>query len=484
MRRPARPRSLAGVLSAHAGLLGGAEMRNLSAMKNPAFGLSLALVVSSISPATAAPWPNWRGPNFNGSAAAGEKNLPVTFSPKEGVAWAADLPGAAASTPAIWGDSVFLSVAVEAEQTLYALCLEAKSGKVRWKHAVGSGFRSDDKSNFASPSPVTDGKLAIFFYGTGDLVAFDFTGKEVWKKNLMKEYGRFATQWTYSSSPMLADGRLYFQVLQRNEAFTFANVQKGEPEGKNESYLLALEPATGKELWRSVRPSEAVAESREAFSTPVPYTHQGRAELLVTGGDCISGCDPATGQELWRWGTWNPQKIGHWRLVVSPVAGDGIALACAPKRGPVIAMKLGGKGALDQSGIAWQTDDDARKEISSDVSTPAYDQGRFYIVNSDRQSVACVEPKTGKVLWDQRLEGDSVRLQKFESSPTIADGKIYLMDHRGTVVVLQAGDTFKLLAVNAMGGDGQQFIRSSIAVAEGHLFIRTNQQLFCVGKAF
>ncbi len=470
------------MLSALAELLKASEIASIGFMNLSASLVTAAFTFTILSLGIASPWPNWRGPNFNGTAGTDEKGLSTNFSPTEGVAWAAELPGSAASTPIIWGDSVFISVAVESEQKLYAMCLERKTGSVRWKYAVGEGFRVDDKSNLANPSPVTDGKLAIFFYGTGDVAAYDFSGKEVWKKNLMKEHGRFAIQWTYASSPTLVDNRLIFQVLQRNEAFVFAKTQKGEPDGKNESYLLALDPATGKQLWKSIRPSEAVMESLEAFSTAIPHEHNGQKQLLIMGGDCLTGCDPANGNELWRWGTWNPKKIGHWRQVVSPVAAEGIVLACAPKREPIYAIKLGASGNQGAEAIAWQSGDEERKEVSSDVSTPAYYQGRFYIVNSDRQSVSCVEPKTGKVFWDQRLDGQAVRLQKFESSPTIADGKLYIMDHRGTVVVLQTGDEFKQLAVNPMGADNQQNIRSTVAISDGQLFIRTNSTLFCVGK--
>src|SRR5438093_13480351 len=106
---------------------------------------------------------------------------------------------------------------------------------------------------------------------------------------------------------------------------------------------------TGKELWRHVRPADAVQESLEAFTTPIPFTHDGRTEILITGGDCITGHDAASGKEFWRWGTWNPEKIGHWRLVPSPVAGAGVALACGPKGAPVFAAKLGGSGQLSDS---------------------------------------------------------------------------------------------------------------------------------------
>lgn len=442
------------------------------------------LALSFTATLQAGNWPNWRGPNFNGTAADDEKGLPEKFSPTEGVVWAIDLPGGAASTPIVWADTVFASVAMEAEKKLYAFCIDRKTGAVRWKHAIAEGYSTDERSNLASPSPVTDGKLVTFFFGTGDVATFDFTGKQLWAKNLMKEYGRFATQWTYSSSPMLADNRLYFQVLQRNVAFTFGKFQKGEPNKPNDSYLLALDPATGRELWKVVRPSDAHEESLEAFSTPVPYTHNGRAELLVAGGDCITGSDPATGKELWRWGSWNPKKIGHWRLVPSPVAGDGIVLACAPKKEPVYAFKAGATGSLkDEAAIAWSTGDETNtKDVSSDVSTPAFYKGRFYVLNSDRKSIACVDPKTGNALWDKQLEGGEVRLQKFECSPTIADGKIYLIDHRGTVVVLAVGDTFKQLAVNQFGGPQEKEVRSTVVAAQGQLLIRTNGKLFCVGR--
>ena len=85
-----------------------------------------------------------------------------------------------------------------------------------------------------------------------------------------------------------------------------------------------------------------MAESREAFTTPVPFVHNGRRELLVVGGDDLSGHDLETGKELWRWGTWNPTRIRHWRLVPSPVANEDVILACAPKRDPIYAIRTGG----------------------------------------------------------------------------------------------------------------------------------------------
>src|SRR5678815_4944796 len=125
--------------------------------------------------------------------------------------------------------------------------------------------------------------------------------------------------------------------------------------GERESYLLALEPETGKTLWKHVRPSDARMESHEAYSTPTPFEHNGRTEILIVGGDCISGHSLKDGTEFWRWGTWNPTRITHWRLVPSPVTGGGVVLACGPKGSPVFACKAGAKGPQDDSGLAWKS---------------------------------------------------------------------------------------------------------------------------------
>lgn len=437
--------------------------------------LILALTLTAAC-ADAQDWANWRGPHYNGSTEA--KNLPVRFSRTENVKWAADMPGPAAATPIIWGDYVFVSSTDLKAQNLAALCLDRKTGKVRWKHIVGSGYRPagegtaialDYRSNYASPSPVTDGKRVVFFYGNGDLVAFDLAGKKLWARNLQRDYGDFCFGWTFSSSPQLYAGRLYMQILQRDLAVG-ARGKDG-----SESFLLALDPATGKELWRQARPTTARMESREAFTTPIPHEHAGRKELIIAGGDFLTGHDPATGKELWRWGTWNPgHRENWWRLVPSPVAGGGVVLVCAPKRAPVYAAKAGGSGNLGTAGLVWSSEE--RSEVTSDVPTPLFYRGKFYILSDLRRSISCVEPATGKVLWTTALPGR----QMCWASPTGADGKVYLMNLNGEVFILNAADG-KLLAQIPMA-EGESEIRSTIAVAHGNLFIRTNTRLYCIGK--
>ncbi len=286
----------------------------------------LLFVLTAVSSAQAENWPQWRGPYFNGSTS--ETGLPSDWSTTENIAWSASLPGAAASTPIVWETRVFLSGVDAAKDMLQAMCFDRVSGKLLWSHDVAKGVRQDERSNKASSSPVTDGKLAVFLYGSGDLVCFDMDGGRRWARNIQQDYGPLAFFWTFGGSPLLYEGKLYLQVLQRN-----VPVDGRGLEG-NESYLLALDPRTGKTLWRHVRPSQAVAESQESHTTPIPMLHNGRKQLLIAGGDALSGHDLATGKELWRWGDWNPSRSPNWPLIASPVAGEGSLWSASPKVNP------------------------------------------------------------------------------------------------------------------------------------------------------
>ena len=206
-------------------------------------------------------WANWRGPIHNGSSP--ETGLPAKFSKTEGVKWSTALPGSSAATPVIWGDFVFVTAADTATRQQCAIALDRRTGKQLWRADVSEFATDGQYSNTCSPSPVTDGKIVVFFFGTGDLVGFEVGGKKLWSRNL----GPFAFQWTFSATPLLHNGQLIAQILQRDVAVR----GRGKPTG-NESYLLAIDPVTGKDLWRSVRPSDAVAESLEAYSTPLPFT--------------------------------------------------------------------------------------------------------------------------------------------------------------------------------------------------------------------
>lgn len=427
-------------------------------------GFALIVFVS-----TGSNWPQFRGPFSNGSSE--ETGLPSKWSQTENIAWTANLPGASAATPIVWEEHVFVSSTDASNDSLRAMCFDRRNGKLRWQREIAKGLRRDTRSNFASPTPATDGEVVVFFYGNGPLIAYDYEGKELWSRNVEDDFGQFAFLWTFSTSPILYEGKLILQVLQRDVAVE----GRGFTDRKNESYLLALEPKTGEVIWRHVRPSQARAESLEAFSTPVPFEYNGRKELLVVGGDDLTGHDPETGAELWRWGTWNPSRIGHWRLVPSPIASGETILVCAPKSDPVYAIRAGGDGQLNDDWIAWTSE--GIRELTSDVPTPAFYDGDFFVLSKGRKLLSRVDPSSGETKWTTKMLGR----REFESSPLCADGKIYMINFDGEVYVVNANDG-SVENKNEMGGSKDDSVRSSIVASHGQLFIRTNDKLYCVGR--
>jgi len=432
----------------------------------------LGVMVDGLQPAWSedAHWNQFRGPNFNGTSPT--TGLPHTFSQQENVHWSVPMPGPSAATPVVFGNRVFVSSADVKRDKLIAMCLDRTDGSVMWQRDVADGIRKDTRSTYSAPTPATDGKLVFFFFGNGDLVAFDVDGTKQWEKNL----GPFAFGWTFSTSPLLYDDKLYIQVLQRDYR------KEGQPADSQivsniQSYLLALDPKSGEEIFRHIRPADAVEESLEAFTSPVPMQHEGRAEILVAGGDCISGHDPQTGQEFWRWGTWNPQRIPHWRLVPSPIYGAGVILACAPKNEPIYAIPAGRNGNLEYEDTLWVSDDE--RTLSSDVPTPAFHDGDFFVLSDGRKSLTRVRPLTGEVVWTVSTPGRS----KYEASPTIAEGKVYLINFLGEVTVVDAanGEIIQTVAMEPIAETEDQ-VRSTVVADSAQLFIRTNSRLWCLGK--
>ena len=425
-----------------------------------------ALLLFSHFSSSADNWPQWRGPAFNGSSS--EKNLPTNWSTSENVVWKTALPGFSGATPAIWGDHVFVS-SPDAQKNLNLICLNRVDGALRWQKQVAVGDKMIGRNNAASPSPVTDGKTVFAMFATGDLAAYDFSGKELWTRNIAKDFGKFSLMWLYGSSPLLHKGKLYLQVLQRQPIppdYTHAIDDKPD----RESYLLCLDPKTGKDLWRHIRKTQANMESNESYSSPIPFEGKNGTEILIVGGNCATGHNANNGEEIWRCDGLNA-KDGQWmRTVPSPVTGAGMIFVCAPKREPVFAIKSGGKGNITATHVAWKFD-----EYPSDCVTPLFYQDKLYVLDGDKQMVTCLDPKTGEKKWQGNLGVRDI----FRSSPTGADGKIYCLSERGTVVVLDAGKEFKILSTIPMN---EEPVRSSVAVSQGQLFIRTAQNLYCIGK--
>jgi len=423
----------------------------------------LAWAVWTGPTATGENWPQWRGPFFNGSTT--ETGLPDTWSKTENVKWVAKMPGRGASTPVVWDDRVFVSALERGSKRLWALCLSRRDGQVLWRGNAGTGFENKRGNSAASPSAVTDGQRVIFLFGTGALVAYDMAGQVLWQRNIARDHGAFKILWRYGASPLLYEGRLYVAVIHSHGDL---KAQPGQP--KPASYLLCIDPATGKDRWKHIRETDAAAEAREAYITPYPFVGPRGLRIILTGADHVTAHDPATGREIWRSANFNPGKQRLFRAVASAVGVDRVVVAAVPRGGSIFAIRAGGEGKLTPQARAWSL-----RRGAPDVPTPLVMDGKLFVLDGRHKTLTCLDPQSGRVHWKGNLAGK----RPFQASPTGADGKIYCVNMAGEAVVLSAGDEFKVLSRIAMNeGD----TRATISAAHGQLFLRTGQNLYCIAK--
>lgn len=437
----------------------------------------LVILVATSGLAAAEPadnWPQWRGPDLNGSSPT-EASLPVSWSETENVVWRVDLPSWSAATPIIWEDTIFVTSAEEGftdpkgrgfvgaalnriasalnfSDELLLLALDRKDGSVRWQRVTGEGNKILFKQNMASPSPVTDGRHVWIMTGVGVLTCFDFDGEQVWQRDIQEEYGEFGLNWGYASSPLLHEGKLYIQVLH--------GMKTDDP-----SYILAVDGRTGKTIWKVNRPTDARRESPDAYSTPTLAAVDGKPQLIVTGGDYLTGHNLASGKELWRAGGLNPSKAGNYRTIASALVVGDVILAPS-RRKPFLAFRIGAEDETEPERL-WSND------YGPDVPTPTTDGKRVYIVD-DRGIAQCLRVEDGTAIWGRsRLEPGT-----YSASPVLADGKVYATSEDGTTTVFQAGDEFKILSVNKL----DSYTLASPAVSRNQIFLRTAEHLYCIAK--
>jgi len=414
-------------------------------------------------------WPQWRGPQFNGSSS--ETGLPVEWGASKNIVWSTPVPGPGSATPVIWGDRVFVTAADPAAKSLLALGFDATNGRELWRQTLGPQGHG---KNIATSSPVTDGETVWFLTASGIAAAFTKDGKPVWQRDLAKDYGAFACNFGYSSSPLFSDGKLYILALQNDDPHKYG--ANAAMTGPLDSYLLALDPASGKTLWKQVRPTDATEQSRESYITPYPVVLHGRRQIILAGGECVTGHDPATGAELWRWWFTPPDRNILQHTVPTPVACEELLYIVRPEHRPLFALRpespKEGQPAnpkpLGNDCVAWTFETN-----QGWIASPLVYRDRLYVMQEEQRVLICLEPKSGRQIWAQKLPGKN----SFQASPTGADGKIYCLSQAGDVVVLAAGDEPKQLAAFCMG---EAPCRASIAVANGRLFIRTGAKLYCI----
>jgi len=432
-------------------------------IKKEALLLLLTVMLLPVGRLSAGDWPHWRGPYLNGSS--DEKNLPATWSKTENIAWTASLPGHGSATPIIANGKVFVSSTDRDSSDLLALCFDARSGKELWRKKLGASTRKVPRNNPATPSPVTDVKRVYFMYGSGDLASLEYNGNILWSRNLEAEYGNISLKWGYSSSPLLYNGTLYILVQRRHTAYR-------APESTAlDAFILAIDAGTGKNIWKQPRKTDAQNESLDAYSSPILLQHSGRNEIIVIGSDYVTSNDPTTGKELWRY-EYAKQKSTRGRIITSPVTVEGLVMGVPPRGADgVLAIKSGSDGTISDDHIAWKFDGP-----SPDCSTPLYYKGNLYVL-ADRKGgvITCLDALTGRQKWQGKLGGSA----PWWASITAGDDKLYCISEAAEAVVLAAGDEgCKILHRIDMG---DKPIQASIAIADGHLFIRTASKLFCVG---
>ena len=427
-------------------------------MQKIALALSL-LLVAVVADARSQYWPQWRGPDHNGLSSA--KGVPTSWGLEQNVVWRKKLPSWSGGTPVVWGDRVFLTSPnsgeeIQGGEKLLLGCLSTADGSVLWQRTIDEGNAYWRKHNNTTPSPVTDGERVLVISGTGMIRAFDMEGGELWHYDLQQEHGAFGLMWGYASSPLLYDGALYVEVLH--------GMNTDDP-----SYVMAFDAASGEVRWHHERATDAVGESPDAYTTPVPLVYDGQPQIVISGGDYVTGHDARTGAEIWRSGGLNPGKEWNYRVVGTPVVVDGMVYATS-RRNPVLALKAGGEGDISESHRVWTFAGAGTPDVPSAVS-----DGRHFFMIDDRGRATCLDAGTGEVLWGpERLAQGSV-----SASPVIAGGKLYALNENGVTTVLRAGPEFEVLATNELDGG---YTLSSPAIAEGRIYIRTETHLYCIGE--
>lgn len=421
------------------------------------------------APDRSAHWPQWRGPFFNGMARG---DAPLTWSEQSNLKWKTEIPGRGFSTPVIWGDRIFLTTAVptgkpvadtpatgdsqrrraggdtspQAEHKFELLCLDRKTGKLIWQRtakvaAPHEGYHRVYGS-FASNSPATDGKYVYASFGSRGIYAYDFNGKLIWQNDHGVQL-RMKLGFGEGTAPLLSGDRLFLVF-----------------DHEGDSFIVALNKHTGKELWRATR------AEKSSWSTPLAIEHGKRKQIIVTAANKVRSYDAETGKVIWEM-----SGLGANPIPV-PAFQDPLVFVMSGYRDPkLMAVKLGKEGDLTGSdSLVWSH----TRGISYTASPVLFDN-KLYVL-TDNGMISCFNATTGEAHYAL------VRLPKaynFKASPVGANGKLYLATEDGDVVVLKMGEKYEVLATNTL--TDQVFIATPV-IAAGELFLRSQNALYCISE--
>jgi outer membrane protein assembly factor BamB len=419
----------------------------------------LALVLTAT--VHAEEWPGWRGPRGDGTSA--EKDLPLKFSGAdngENLRWKTEIPGKGHSSPVVWGGRVFVTSCIESEQKRMLYCLDRSDGKILWERVVliSKLEKKHPLNGYASSTPATDGTYVyVSFLRTANAPAnvapemqvccYDFDGELVWHHTP----GKLTSQHGFCSPPIL-----YRDLVILN------GDQDNVPDPKNHGYLVALDRKTGDEKWRTERPNQTRSYCAPLLikSAKNPMVTQ----LVLSGSKCVASYDADTGKQLWIID--GPTE----QYVASLVFLDNILFLTAGfPTYHLMGIDPDGRGDVTRTAVLWHHDKVDPKKAAYVPSPIAFD-GHFFVV-SDVGYLNCLEAKTGKLLWTEKLG------RHHSGAPVLADGRFFFPDDNGVVWVVKAGAKFEVLQKNELGEE----CYSSPAVSHGQLFIRGLNNLFCFG---
>jgi outer membrane protein assembly factor BamB len=413
---------------------------------------AFALVGILAHGASAAPsdgsWPQFRGPLGNGHAAA--SGLPVTWSETQNVKWRTAIPGEGWSSPVVMGGRLWMQTALDGGRSLRAVCVDQTSGAVQHNVEVFYVEAPEEKhalNSHASPTPVVDDERVYVFFGMHGVACLDLaSGKVLWKNTELKhDHDKNGP----GSSPILHGDLLVLTC-----------------DGTEVQFLCALDKRTGKLRWKADRSNRAELAAknfhlRKAYHTPEIIRVNGRDQLISMGAFRVCGYDPDNGRELWF------VDLPGFSNVPRPVFGHGLLFIATGFMKPELwAIRPGGTGNLTRSNVAWKYAKQAPQKPSPILV------GDQLFVLSDAGILTCLDAKSGRELWAERLGGE------FSASPVFADGHLFFCNQAGVTTVLKPGANFEVVARNTLAGG----FMASPAVAGKALYLRTKTHLYRIEK--
>lgn len=401
--------------------------------------LFAGLLASSTAFAHAENWPVWRGPRGDGTSL--EKNPPVHWSATSNVVWKTAVPGEGHSSPIIWNDQIFLTTAFKETQERALLSFDRKSGKMLWQQTVIKAplEAKNGENSYASSSAATDGKLVYvtFLEGSNVVVAaHDLAGKQAW---LVKP-GQFYSQHGFSHTPVLFEDKVIVVCY-----------------SKGENFVVALNKADGSIVWKTKEDA-----ATQSYSAPLIREMAGRMQMVVAGNRSVTSYDPRTGKKLWF-------CTGHSEdSVVTAAYNEKTGLVLTSSSWPkkvLIAIKPDGEGDVTATKVAW------RNELGAPyVPSPISVGDWFFTCSFSGRETCCFDAASGNILWKEKTGA-------YHASPVVANGLIYFLNDEGVMTVVKAGPKFELAARNELG----EKTFASPAICDGQMFLRTFENLYCIG---